>query len=91
MIEYDSNDHAHIWWVEVSCNLNMCAGFDGHYGTGKVSVRLDGARNSVESMTFIAPAAKDGYHFVGWREYDVKYINDSGYTFVIKGYEAVYE
>ena len=49
----------------------MCAGFDGHYGTGKVSVRLGGARNSVESMTFIAPAAKDGYHFVGWREYDV--------------------
>ncbi len=76
-----------IWWVEMSCNLTMCEGFTGHFNTAKVSVRLEGLRDSINSITLIAPNAKKGYKFVGWKTYNVRYNDEIN----IRGYEAVYE
>ena len=79
-----------IWFVEVSCDLSMGEGFTGHFNSAKVSVRLDGARDSVDKLVFTAPAAKAGYHFAGWREYNVTYKTETG-DITFKGYEAVYK
>ena len=80
-----------IWWVEMSCDLKMCEGFTGHFNTAKVSVRLEGLRDSVNSITLKAPTAKAGYKFVGWKTYTVTYTTNSGDKIDIRGFEAVYE
>ncbi len=79
----------YIWWVEMSCDLSKCVGFNSHSTSGKISVRLDGARDDVDSMTLTAPEAKAGYKFVGWKKYTVKYVDSS--DILMQGYEAVYE
>ncbi len=79
-----------IWWVEMSCDLTKCEGFTGHFNTAKVSVRLEGLRDSIENITLTAPKAKAGYKFVGWKTYTVTYtVNDTKID--IRGCEAVYE
>ncbi len=81
------SDSGYIWWVETSCDLSRCVGFNAHSGSGKVSVRLDGTRADNPTMKFTAPEAKAGYKFVGWKKYVVKYDNDM----IFEGYEAVYD
>ncbi len=82
----DNQEHYIIWFAEFKCDPSMCEGFDGHYSNGKVSSVIEGRRGDIDSITMDAPAANDGYKFVGWKKYDVEYSNIKFY-----GYEAVYE
>ena len=75
-----------IWWVQFTCDEEMCEGFDERATGTKNSMIIEGRRGDIETITMTAPKAKEGYHFVKWVATTVKY---SGVE--MQGYKAVYE
>ena len=86
--EHPGRDANIIWWVQFSCDLDKCEGFDNHLGKGKTDKLLEGRRAEISEIEMTAPKAKDGYHFVGWKK-GTTTIGESEVT--VQSYEAIYE
>ncbi len=86
--EHSGRDANIIWWVQFSCDLDKCEGFDNHLGKGKTDKLLEGRRAEISEIEMTAPKAKDGYHFVGWKK-GTTTIGESEVT--VQSYEAIYE
>ncbi len=74
-----------IWWAQFSCDSTRCEGFNERGTNNKNATIVEGRRGDV-SIVMEAPAAKEGYEFVGW---EVSTIDYSGIK--IQGFEAKYE
>ena len=88
-VEADVEDKAGIiWWAEFSCDMDKCEGFKEHDSDNLSDKVIEGRRGDIRSITMEAPKAKEGYKFVGWKKYEVKY---DGADFSIQGFEAIYD